>query len=170
MKKLSQINEGMWSKTFDRARTGDERIENKIITNIDEIKPVELHDKLKLRFADDILIYDNKDIFTEKEMLELQDGFLKKFNDRPGFNFWYVPHEGNIKDMLKIKSIKYLEDENGNLVIRNNRTKTEIKTNAKIFWCNSMMGLQVWIFEHGRIEIFNPKYLFKKEASILLYR
>ena len=165
------IKEGLWSKGVDRSKTGEERSENKITSNIDQLKPVDLHDKLKLKFADDILIYGGKELFTEKEMLGIQDGLLEEYNNRPGFNYWYIPHESDIKDMLKIKSIKFSKDENGNLVITNKRTKIEFKTNGKVFWCNSMMGPQAWYYENGVIEICDPvRYMWKEEASILLYR
>ena len=164
------IEEGFLSKTINRSKSGEERKEDMISSNIDQLKPIEIHNKLDIKFADDILIYNNKDVFTEKEMLELQDGFIKKYNDRPGFDFWYVPHENDIKKMLKLKSIKFSNDEDGNLVITNNRTKTVLKTNGKIFWCNSMMGPQVWYYYNDGMEICDPTWLLKQEANILLYR
>ena len=42
MTKLSQINEGLWSKGIERSKTDNERIEDKIDSNIDELIPVDL--------------------------------------------------------------------------------------------------------------------------------
>ena len=42
MRKLSQINEGLWSKGIERSKTDNERIEDKIDSNIDKQKTVDL--------------------------------------------------------------------------------------------------------------------------------
>ena len=53
MRKLSQINEGLWSKGIERSKSGDERIEDKLPkNNIKELKPVDL--------CLDFLIADNR--------------------------------------------------------------------------------------------------------------
>ena len=165
------INEGLWSAGMKRVEDGEERKENKIHSNINELKPINIHDKLDYKFADDILVYDNKEVFTEKEFLEIQNNFLENHNKIDYFkSHWYCPHEGDILKMLEQKAIKYLLDSNGNIVISNKRLHVEIKTNGKKFWCNSMMGPQVWYYENGTIIICDPRYLDKKEASILLYK
>lgn len=42
MKKLSQINEGLWSKGVHRTKSGYERLEKKVHTNISNFKEVDL--------------------------------------------------------------------------------------------------------------------------------
>ena len=122
MKKLSQINEGMWSKTFDRARTGEVRTEEKIDSNVYTLKEVDLG--LPFVFADEDLVIDGKNMHHYKNIKEILP-LIKSTG-------WRLPtydelKNTNVHNVFK-NEIKYEtkhDGKNGFRTISGTSTKTE---------------------------------------------
>lgn len=70
MKKLSQINEGMWKSGINRAKSDEERLEDKLNTNIKTLKTVDMGSNagVNVLFADQDLEIDGRTSFTYDEM------------------------------------------------------------------------------------------------------
>lgn len=79
VKKYSDfIAEGLWKSGVNRAKSGEEREENKIRSNISELKPVNACNEFPFLFADDDFIVDgNKNTFTWHEVEQLKPYFEK---------------------------------------------------------------------------------------------
>lgn len=70
------VNEGFINKTLKRVRTGEERIEDKITTNIDEFSEIDLG--FPFVFADRVLEVDGKDMMTNLELMSYMKTINKK--------------------------------------------------------------------------------------------
>lgn len=64
MRKLSQINEGLWKPAINRAKTGEKRIEDKLNCNIDKLKPIDIGDACPVYIADVDLILNGDDYIS----------------------------------------------------------------------------------------------------------
>lgn len=84
MKKLSQINEGMWKSAVERAKSNEVRAEDKLHTNIDKMKPIDVG--LSFYFADIDLEINGE---TKFEWDEIKD-YLDKLGDK--LDGWRLPH------------------------------------------------------------------------------
>lgn len=72
------INESLWKKGIERSKTGEERREDVINTNVNEFTEVDLSDELPFVFADMDLVFDDMKVFTYDEMLSAVDYISKK--------------------------------------------------------------------------------------------
>ena len=104
MKKLSQIQEGFLSKTINRSKSGEERIEDKIQTNISEMKEVDMGNPY-LNFADIDLEINGENMFTWEEYLK-----YKKYIESTE---WRLPVVNSLfkNDWYKINRVNYTEEE-----------------------------------------------------------
>ena len=70
MKKLSKINEGMWKSGVNRSKSGEERLEDKLNTNIKTLKTVDMGSNagVDVLFADKDLEINGRTSFTYDEM------------------------------------------------------------------------------------------------------
>lgn len=94
VKKFNEfINEGFLSKTVNRAKSGEERIEEKVNSNLSELEEIDMGVAI---FADKDVIINDKDKFTRSEM-ESYIPFFEK-------NGWKVLTI-DVVDNLKIKDI-----------------------------------------------------------------
>ena len=67
MKKLSHIEEGFLSKTLGRAKSGEERIEDRITSNIDDLEEINLGD---IKIADEDIEINGEEVFTYYDMIK----------------------------------------------------------------------------------------------------
>ena len=103
MRKLSQINEGLWSKGIERSKSGDERIEDKLPkNNIKELKPVDL--------GLDFLIADNRLSLNGKEFFKLNDIYHYLPNiEKTG---WRLPTIDEVNELCNLEYCKYNSKDN----------------------------------------------------------
>lgn len=87
------INESLWKKGIERSKTGDVRLESKVNSNIDELKPVDLGSDFPFVFADVDLIIDDKDRFNSNQYEDYKSGL--------NLQGWRVPTSTDIKHVMK---------------------------------------------------------------------
>lgn len=104
MKKLSQINEGFLSKTINRSKTGEARIEDRIDSNISDLKEVDFG--LSFVFADKDLLIDGKCIIKYDIIKEHLNGVFKSTG-------WRLPNMDELTDALNSVEIEYHTDHTG---------------------------------------------------------
>ena len=97
------IKEGLWSKGLERAQSGEERIGDKIDSNINELNGVDLG--LPFLIADEDLKVENKDEFTFDEM-----NHYRKMIEKNG---WRIPTIKDLQDNLDKPFLKYTYPFNG---------------------------------------------------------
>lgn len=71
------INESLWKSGINRSKSGEERLEDKIHSNIKELKPVIFSDSYTYAFADKDFEIEGKTEFTWDEVEELKPHFEK---------------------------------------------------------------------------------------------
>ena len=98
MKKLSDINEGFMTRSLNRNKSGEERLEDKIHSNIDKLKGIDIG--LPFLISDDILEIDNKEKISFDEYNQKYRSFVEKKG-------WRLP---NRYDILKINKMIHSVD------------------------------------------------------------
>ena len=147
MKKLSQINEGFLSKTLSRVKSGEERLEDRIESNIDEFEEIDLG--FPFVFADRNLVINGEDKFTWEDFesyrsyIEMQGWRLPNFEELPKC-FFRSRYPDRLHDYITYKYDKgkvYFESKKGIDVL-------EIYIDnpyGQDFWCD-------WIPEFDNVE------------------
>lgn len=153
MKKLSQINEGFLSKTINRARTGEDRKEDKIKSNIEQLEPVDLG--LPFLIADKDFELDEEVENQNKKFKWSEVEQLKPMFNKHG---WRLP---TLKELQKYINQSFLDYEEvptkqgAKITIRNIDTHEKLYINpetwfAHLYWCEFEM---VWKINIGRNRI-----------------
>lgn len=122
VKKYSDfIAEGMWKSGVNRAKSGEEREENKIHSNIRELKPVNVCNELPFLFADgDFIVDGNKNTFTWHEVENLKPHFEK--------NGWRLMRNDETSTLIALYKrgercpFKWVEGEDDGFGIKNKET------------------------------------------------
>ena len=110
------INEGLWSKGIERSKTGEERMEEKIISNIDTLNGIDLGEDFLI--SDEYLSINGEDRFTLDEYRQYEEFIHSKGWRLPelddiktlGFSNRYISfdkiREGNYTEIIHISSSK----------------------------------------------------------------
>jgi hypothetical protein len=142
MIKLSEINESHWSEMNRRSQGIAVRKEDKIITNIDEIKPVDLGSNVPIYFADRDLEVNGEIEFTWEEVLGFITNIEKTGWELPpgpkGMQYLFYsgnqPPRFNNEDYKK----KWIPFQGGILTSRENDVELHFPSNNKHvtnYWC-----------------------------------
>lgn len=140
------VNEGLINKTLKRVRTGTERTENKIRSNIEDLKPVDLG--LPFLIADDDFeLPDNEhNWFTWDAVEELKSTFRS--------NGWRLPTKEELKKYINDESFVYSSDAAGfNISSKTTDETLHINSDtwyAKVYWCEDMCS---WRINNGHARI-----------------
>ena len=94
----SDVNEGLWSKGFERSKTGEERIENKIQTNIETMDVVDIGHPIYV-FADKDLEVEGEEMFVYKNYLEVKDYLNSKG--------WEIPETSDLMSCFVLDKLDY---------------------------------------------------------------
>ena len=138
------LKEGFLSKTYDRYRTGEDRLEDKIITNISKFKEIDMG--FPFVFADIDLEVNGNDKFTWDEIMQYQEQINKtgwrmvgwcEFRD----NFMKSRHLPS--ELSNDLTSKY-EYELNNFTIY---IKSKITKNTLEFFVNNKYGQNYWCID-----------------------
>lgn len=94
MRKLSEINEGFWKDGIKRAKTGEIRKEDKMISNIDELKEIDLGDFCPFYISDQNLSID--------DMLNISFDKYKQYKKQIEKTGWRMPTQEEWKDKVML--------------------------------------------------------------------
>lgn len=98
------INESLWKKAIERSKTGEVRLGDRISSNIDELKPVDLGSDFPFVFADVDLIIEDKDRFNLNQYEDYMSGL--------NFQGWRLPNYEDIKKVENgFKKLEYQTQE-----------------------------------------------------------
>lgn len=129
------INEGFIGKTLNRYKSGEERIEDKVNSNINTLEGIDLG--LPFLIADTDLIINDKQSFTYEEMLK-----HVKFIESKG---WRVPTD---KDIDKLRNdIKYDMDYDRRsqyIILTSNETQKEVRFHNDLSYMETQF---YWLYE-----------------------
>ena len=119
MKKLSQINESLWSKGIERSKSGNERIEDRLQnTNLYNLKSIDLG--LSLLLSDNYFEIDEKNKFLVEELNELLPEIKK--------TGWRLMTLDEVKELQEYignhnHSKRYIKSDNYNLEYEKDKLK-----------------------------------------------
>ena len=149
MRKLSEINEGFMTRSLNRNKSGEERLGNRINSNINELESVDLD--LDFLIADKDLEVDGKTLFTWDELLKLEK-YVKS-------NGWRIPTrteldcDGGVNDPEKIEYM-YSQPKDMYLIsIKDSKKDLIIKMDdwyGHEFWCIGDDPTR-WKISNGRL-------------------
>ena len=127
----NELNEGLWSKGINRSKTGEERLEDKLNSNIKNLKEIDLG--LPFLIADDDLTIQHIDEFTHSDMER-----YKEFVESHG---WRFPTCEELQDYINSDFLEYT-DGNDSMVIFSKKTKQSVTFNKdtkfkSMHWCVS---------------------------------
>lgn len=114
--KDKKVNEGFLSKTLNRAKTGEERKEDKINSNIDELKTIDLG---YVQFADVDIEIEGKTEFSFYEMVKYNEYFNK--------HGWKVFDFDTALKLIKDENIGRSVNEDKNVVLYNKNTNEKVE-------------------------------------------
>ena len=137
------VNEGLWSKTLNRGRKGEERLENRIVLNIKDMKPIDLGEGVLI--ADIDLTINGEEKFDYYRLQEIKHHIAK--------TGWRVPKWTELK--LTILKTRFLPPEmkdemivdtksvnNGTMVYLKSKDTNETvefyldNPYGQIYWCD----------------------------------
>ena len=106
MKKLSDINEGFMTRSLNRNKSGEERLGNKLTTNINELSEVDMGDDYPYVFSDEVLDINGQTTFTFEE--------ISKYRSQFEINGWRLPTYDDIYNQYLYieKNVVYMELKN----------------------------------------------------------
>ena len=119
MKKLSQINESLWSKGIERSKSGNERIEDRLQnTNLYNLKSIDLG--LSFLLSDNYFEIDEKNKFLVEELNELLPEIKK--------TGWRLMTLDEVKELQEYignhnHSKRYIKSDNYNLEYEKDKLK-----------------------------------------------
>ena len=119
MKKLSQINESLWSKGIERSKSGNERIEDRLQnTNLYNLKSIDLG--LSFLLSDNYFEIDGKNKFLGEELNELLPEIKK--------TGWRLMTLDEVKELQEYignhnHSKRYIKSDNYNLEYEKDKLK-----------------------------------------------
>ena len=119
MIKLSEINEGFWKDGIKRAKSGEERLEDKLVSNIHQLKPIDMG--FRFLVADDVLSIDDIEYFDEDRLQE-----YKNFIHENGWRLMTVQEA-----RLFAHNLSYKLENDTTLVIKSPKTQNTIKLNIE---------------------------------------
>lgn len=90
MRKLSQINEGLWKSSVERAKSGEKRIGERMVSNIKDMSAIDVG--MKIEFANIDLEIDGEDQITWPHLYNIYDQILKLG--------WRLPTESEVDRIL----------------------------------------------------------------------
>lgn len=163
VKKYSEfVGEGFVNKTLKRTRLGDERQEDKISTNIDQFKEVDLG--FDFVFADRNLVINGEEEMTYKELLSYYD-YLKTTGWRPITDIelkksLLCQYHGDYNLNYEITYTKY--PENSTVVFKRKGFDDTLEMDIDFYWeLTKLDQIGVTVFGYGvgttTSSIFRPK-------------
>lgn len=99
--KEMMMNEGFLNKTLKRVRTGEERTEDKLNTNLDELKPIDICEDFPFFFADKDFSVVRDDLDDDEyELFDFREG--EKFDEYASKKGWRLPWSEDIEKIINI--------------------------------------------------------------------
>lgn len=139
------------------------RMEDRFISNINEMKLVDIDENIDVYFADIDLVVNDKDSFTYYEMLDFYDKILKRG--------WDLPHCDKIdkyfyKETFPHKAKDYIQSDwrqNVGGVILNTKTGVRLRFDSnrdysEDYWCAPHPNDSEKFANSGGFEVTFPKY------------
>ena len=123
MKKLSDINEGFMTRSLNRNKSGEERIESKITSNIGELNEVDLG---VVKISDEDVEINGEEIFTYYDMIK-----YKPYIEKLG---WKILDFDTMMDIICSFDIACVPYDDNSYSIKNKKTGQEIFISRHVEW------------------------------------